>query len=77
MIKKSQQIKQYILAKFGGNSAVAGICKVSPAAVSQWNGIPSQHFKILLDAAAEKGLNWNINIFFNHPPKAVKSGKKK
>lgn len=69
-------IKARICALFGGNTAVAEICGVTPGAVSQWDDIPSKHQRRLLEAAPGKNVNLKPDDFFNLPttkPKTKKS----
>ncbi len=69
MAKKEERIKQYIFHALGGNSAVARLCGVNPAATSQWKAVPAERYKVILDAAAKLGYAWDINIFYTMPPK--------
>ena len=51
-----EKIKTNIIKRFGGPSAVARICGVTPSAVSQWHDIPAEHQRTLYNYAKKEAL---------------------
>jgi acetolactate synthase-1/2/3 large subunit len=56
-------IKENIIAKFGGTNAVAEICGVTPGAVSQWALIPAKHQITLLNEARLRKMRLSAEDF--------------
>jgi len=73
------EIKDKIVSAFGGVVVVAGICGITPGAVSQWEIIPASHQQTLLDWARNNNIGIGPADFFeNSPPsKKVKKSAKK
>jgi len=59
----AKHAKEQIIAKFGGNGAVAEICNVTPGAVSQWDIIPARHQMTLLQEARARGISLTSESF--------------
>lgn len=55
--------KERIIAKFGGTSAVAEICNVTPGAVSQWDLVPARHQQTLVEEARRRGITLRAEEF--------------
>ena len=72
----TQSAKEKIIAKFGGNNAVADICNVTPGAVSQWDIIPARHQMTLLQEARARGISLTSDSFLGGD-KAERAPKKK
>ena len=56
-------VKEKIIAKFGGTNVVAEICGVTPGAVSQWELIPAKHQLTLLAAAKPRKIRLSAEDF--------------
>ena len=61
-----ESIKDNIVNRMGGASAVAEICGITQGAVSQWRKyIPTKYVGILLDAAKQRKIDLDVNEFFD------------
>jgi acetolactate synthase-1/2/3 large subunit len=60
-------MKERIIAKFGGTNSVAELCGVTPGAVSQWDLIPAKHQITLLNEAKSRHIRLNAEEFMATP----------
>ncbi len=61
-------MKEKIIAKFGGTNAVADICGVTASAVSQWDLIPAKHQLTLLNEAKARNIRLRAEDFMASKP---------
>ena len=60
-------MKERIIAKFGGTNVVAELCGVTPGAVSQWDLIPAKHQITLLKEAKARHIRLTAEEFMATP----------
>ena len=63
-------MKERIIAKFGGTNSVAELCGVTPGAVSQWDLIPAKHQITLLNEAKSRHIRLTAEEFMATPAPA-------